>query len=121
MLSAGDEKQEVPGGRGEATYVAKCPACKAQGSADVVSVSSAAIGGEEEGSASSARVVALECRGLEPVAWQAGEGFKVSSAAAGSAAEWECSFLQEAEFSEYDEKSECSVEVSGVKGEWVKG
>ena len=117
VLSLGDGKQEIPGGRGEATYVAKCSACKAVGSADLLSVLGAALGGEG-GSAAPVPVAKLECRGLEPVAWQAGDGWRVASTA--SAATWEASFMEEAEFTEYDEESAASVEASGVAGVWSK-
>ena len=117
VLSLADEKAEVPGGRGAATFVAKCGACKSAGSADVVSVSAAALAAAAPGG--SLRLAELECRGLEPVAFQAGDGFRVASAA--GAAVWEnVSFLEEDAFCEYDEAAEVSVEVSGVTGEWEK-
>ena len=117
VLSLADEKAEVPGGRGAATFVARCGACKGAGSADVVSVSGAALAAAAPGG--SLRLAELECRGLEPVGFQAGDGFRVASAA--GAAAWEgVSFLEEEAFCEYDEAAEASVEVSGVTGEFEK-
>jgi hypothetical protein len=111
VLSLSDAKSEVPGGRGEATYVAKCASCKSVGSADLLAVQGAALA---EGSAGGVALARLECRGLEPTAWQAGDGWRVSCAA--GKATWEASFLEEDTFSEYDEEAAAAVECSAVNG-----
>jgi hypothetical protein len=115
VLTLSDAKTEVPGGRGEATYVAKCAACKAVASADLLAVLGAALA---EGGGGGAVLARLECRGCEPTAWQAGDGWRVACAA--GSASWEASFLEEEAFAEYDEDAGASVEVSAVKGEWKK-
>ena len=114
VIALADPKQDIPGGRGEATYVAKCAACKAVGSADLLGVQGTALA---EGSAS-ASLARLECRGLEPTAWQAGDGWRVACAA--GAAAWPASFMEEDTFNEYDEAAEVAVEASQVKGVWGK-
>ena len=114
VLSQSDAKTEIPGGRGEATYVAKCASCKSVGSADLLAVQGTALG---EGGAG-AVLARLECRGLEPTAWEAGDGWRVACSA-GKAA-WEASFLEEDTFSEYDEDAAAAVECGSVKGVWGK-
>jgi hypothetical protein len=115
VLALADPKCDVPGGRGQATYVAKCAACKAVASADVLGVLATALTPE----APAAALARLECRGVEPTGWQAGEGWRVGSAGGGGAS-WEASFLGEESFSEYDEGAEAAVEASGVTGAWKK-
>jgi hypothetical protein len=113
LLSLSDANVEVPGGKGEAKFVAKCASCKALSSVGVQNVSAGIVGGE-----GSEDAVKLECRGCEPIEFHAGEGFKVCSTL--SAAEWSASFLQEAEFCEFDEEAGLSIECSGVGGTWRK-
>ena len=116
VLSLSDDKLEVPGGRGADSYVAKCAACKAPCSVDVLGVLGAALTPE----APAAVLARLECRGVEPTGWQAGEGWRVAGLSGGSGAAWEASFLGEDAFSEYDEGEEAAVEASGVTGAWKK-
>jgi len=122
VFSKGDEKLEIPGGRGEASYVQKCPECKNVGSADILELSMASLGGDTEGSESSVKeleLAKLDCRGLEPHDFQVGDGWTVCSTS--STTVWEdVSFLEEDSFTEYDEKASAAVEVTGLKGVWKR-
>ena len=59
----------------------------------------------------------LECRGCEPVGFQAGDGWVV---AVESGASWEASFDEEDSFTEFDEGAGVPVTAENVRGEWRK-
>ena len=114
VLSTLDERVPIPGSKGEAHLVQRC-ACKAVATVEVVRHHTAPL--DAAALAAGAPLCVLECRGCEPCAWVAGDGWGVAGLASGA---WEASFLEEDTFSEYDEVAGAVVEVGGLRGEWRK-
>jgi hypothetical protein len=123
---AGDEaKTEIPGSKGLASLVQRC-ACGAVFTLDVTSKADAvepftaemagASGGAGAG-AEGAFLASLECRGCEPVAFEAGGGWTVVGA---GGTEFEGADLDKDDFAEYDESGEgTSVVVGAVVGSFT--
>jgi hypothetical protein len=128
----GDEATvEVPGSKGLATLVQKCGSCASVFSLDVTSTEAAvepftsamAEGGGGGGGGGSggaegggAFLAALECRGCEPVAFEAGGGWTVHGAG-GTA--YDDVNLDLDDFAEFDEAANCGEGASVAVGRVV--
>lgn len=113
-----DDKEEVPGSRGEANLVQSCKNCKETMTVVIVSKPSE-LKLTAQDAADGAPIAVLECRQCEPLAWQPGDGW---TATGPSGQAWgPLDFNKEPEFTEYDETAEAAVEVSGLGGSFVAG
>jgi len=111
---AGDEaKTEIPGSKGVASLVQKC-GCGAVFTVDVTSKAGAVEPFTAETAGEGAFLASLECRGCEPVAFEAGGGWLVVGA---GGTEFSDVNLDKDDFCEYDEAGEgTSVTVGAVVG-----
>jgi len=115
-----DEKVPIPGSRGEAHLLQRCAVCREQGNVTIVRMRCTAIDASALEAAGGAALATLECRGCEPCAWQAGDGWEVAALGEGGATWGGVSFDEEDSFNEFDERANVPVSVEGVSGEWRK-
>ena len=116
-------KVEVPGSRGLASLVQKCGSCASVFTLDVTSAPAAiesftAEMAESGGGGASAFFCTLECRGCEPVAFEPAGGWAVEGS---GGTLFENVDLVADEFAEFDERGDCPVTVSGLKGSVAAG
>eukprot|EP01104_Vermistella_antarctica_P021497 TRINITY_DN974_c0_g1_i1.p1 TRINITY_DN974_c0_g1~~TRINITY_DN974_c0_g1_i1.p1 ORF type:complete len:155 (-),score=39.57 TRINITY_DN974_c0_g1_i1:162-626(-) len=99
-------------GRGEANLVIKCKMCRRENSVDILtpSIQKYTISDQWQ------KVVTFDCRGIEPTAYLARDGF-VAVATSGTKFD-EVDFTDD-DFADYDEKSGEAVSVMDIKGRFV--
>jgi len=109
----GDNKVDVPGGRGVATLVQKCASCGSVSSVDVASTEAEAEAFTAEMSAAgrTAALVSLECRGCVPKSAEAAAGWAVEGS---GGTLFEGVDLSSGEFCDFDEASSESVIAGAV-------
>jgi len=107
-----ENKTEIPGGKGTASLVQKCGFCSSIFSLDVISTSDQIISYTSEAE-SPAFLASLECRGCEPVEYEAGAGWAVEGSGGTVFSDVD---LTSGDFCEFDEKADVSVTVSPVVG-----
>ena len=96
------------GSRGEAHLVQKCSFC---GSSFNATLTSSKPWAAENGDEEKQTLAVLECRGCEPISWQAAQGWTATSEAG---TEMEDVDLSEGEWADYDEEGDVAVTVLSV-------
>jgi hypothetical protein len=107
-----EAKTDIPGGKGTASLVQKCGFCSSPFSLDVTSTESQ-IGSYSSETKAPAFLATLECRGCEPVEFEAGPGWAVEGSGGTIFNDVD---LTSGDFCEFDEKSDASVTVSSIVG-----
>ena len=101
---------EVPGGKGSAKFLAKCKGCSRPYNVDIASTAADFVYTAEH-SGAWRRVASVECRGgVNPVAFEIGDGYKVT----GPKAEW-CNQDLGDDWAEFDEEADTSVSILSVE------
>jgi hypothetical protein len=112
-----EAKTEIPGGKGAASLVQKCGFCSSLFSLDVTSTEGQIASYMNEAEAP-AFLATFECRGCEPVEYEAGPGWAVEGSGGTIFSDVD---LTSGDFCEFDEKSDASVTVSSVAGVITSG
>jgi hypothetical protein len=110
----------IPGSRGEAHVVLRCRQCERVSSAELVEAARKGVRlGELTQAEQWVRVAALDFRGLEPVALDAGRSgpFAVETAGGGR---MEARF-DEGDWCDYSEREDVSVGVYRLQAQFVRG
>ncbi|XP_030756664.1 UPF0587 protein CG4646 [Sitophilus oryzae] len=109
------ESEKYPGktGRSENNYIAKCKMCGRENSLDIISGSNASYTIEDSEKFKS--IVSFDCRGIEPIEFQPGDGWIVKVAESGKI--FTDVDLKEKEWVEYDEKIQQSVGIYEFESE----
>eukprot|EP00123_Amoebidium_parasiticum_P005857 comp16947_c0_seq1/m.15544 comp16947_c0_seq1/g.15544 ORF comp16947_c0_seq1/g.15544 comp16947_c0_seq1/m.15544 type:complete len:171 (-) comp16947_c0_seq1:486-998(-) len=110
------EKLPVPGGKGEANIVTKCPLCNRVNSIDIIDGSGRAYTADHSGQFAS--ILTLDCRGVEPFDFEPRSGFQCKGTESGTV--FEDIDLTEKEWTEYDEKAGQSVGILEIQSRFVK-
>uniref|UniRef100_H2ZAB2 CXXC motif containing zinc binding protein n=1 Tax=Ciona savignyi TaxID=51511 RepID=H2ZAB2_CIOSA len=111
-----EENTETKGGRGSVSMVRKCKMCGRENHIDIIKEQLAAYTNESDGNFS--KVVAFECRGMEPVDFEFRSGWVVSSAC--SSVKFNDVDFSEKEWYEYDENANESLGVTELRHRFVK-
>eukprot|EP00904_Undaria_pinnatifida_P001206 jgi/Undpi1/11086/HiC_scaffold_30.g13384.m1 len=108
--------EELVGSRGTANFVVKWEGAKKQATANIVDIKKVTTGGEIKGEQSGefVSVLALDCRGLEPVAWHPSTDFSVTSGG-GTVYGSDDVDLSEGDWTEYCEKSAAPVSIMEIE------
>ncbi|CAN0216261.1 unnamed protein product [Laminaria digitata] len=108
--------EELVGSRGTANFVVKWQGAKKQATANIVDIKKVTTGGEIKGEQSGefVPILALDCRGLEPIAWHPSTDFSVTSDG-GSVYASEDVDLSEGDWTEYCEKSAAPVSIMEIE------
>ncbi|WOK91354.1 hypothetical protein Cni_G00045 [Canna indica] len=101
----------LPTGRGSANLVQKCKLCAREGTMQMVPGHGQPLTIEHSQAGIMSRLMVFDCRGLEPIDFSFGNGWKAQSLS-GTSFEVD---LSEGEFAEYDEKGECPVGISNIQ------
>ncbi|KAJ1667924.1 hypothetical protein IW140_003458 [Coemansia sp. RSA 1813] len=112
-ISAQDGSQ-ISGSRGEANLVMKCKFCKREGVASIVGEPAPYTA---ENSGSFARVLTVECRGIEPVEVELRDGWRAKSTESNECFELD---LTESEWYDYDDKAAVEVSVTEIESQLVR-
>jgi len=99
-------------GRGTCHLAIKWPGGKKQSSLSILDVDKPVLKYTEEDSGQWKVVLALECRGLEPVAWQPRADFAVTSL---GGKRWESVDLSELDWSDYDEDNDMPLSITSLE------
>ncbi|NP_001143983.1 UPF0587 protein F46B6.12 [Zea mays] len=105
------EQVDLPKGHGTAHLVQKCKLCGRDGTIVMIPGQGTPLTIEQSQKEEKTCLMVFDCRGYEPVEFSFGAGWKAESVH-GTPFEIDCS---EDEFSEYDEKGECPVELSKLQ------
>jgi len=108
------DEAPLKGGRGHASLVVKCKLCSRENSLDLVEDSVAPLTESEKFQT----VLAMDCRGLEPVDFSPRIGWRCEGAESGTP--FADVDLSEKEWVEYDEKAALSVGIYDVQCQFVK-
>ncbi|KFD57280.1 hypothetical protein M514_01791, partial [Trichuris suis] len=111
-----DEKFDIPSSRGQANFVCKCKLCGEQSSVDILKNSVRSY--KTELNEMWQRVVVFDCRGMEPVDYNADGGWTVMSSK--SNAIYECISLDNNEWLEYDEEGKVQLSIENVEHRFVR-
>ncbi|KAG0265504.1 hypothetical protein DFQ27_000583 [Actinomortierella ambigua] len=109
------DKSEQSSGRGEANLVMKCKFCKKENSCDFLTKP---VAYTIENNGKYVSMITMDCRGMEPVAFEPREGWKAKGAETETV--FEDIDLTDGDFADYDEKSELPVSISGIEAKFVK-
>ncbi|KAG0244909.1 hypothetical protein BGW41_005508 [Actinomortierella wolfii] len=109
------DKFEQSSGRGEANLVMKCKFCKKENSCDILSKP---VAYTIENSGKFVNMLTMDCRGMEPVNFEAREGWKAKGAETDTV--FEDIDLTDGDFADYDEKSELPVSINSIEAKFVK-
>ncbi len=119
------EKQPVKGGRGDANCVSKCKLCSRENSLDILEASLASYDAKDSGNWKT--IVAMDCRGMEPVEFSprngwAAKGYKEDEDGEGqeTGTAFEDVDLSDKDWADYDEKSSESTVISEFEAQFVK-
>ncbi|MBN3302249.1 CXXC motif containing zinc binding protein [Amia ocellicauda] len=110
------ENTPLKGGRGSASMVQKCKLCSRENSIDILKDTITPYNADD--SERFKTMVQFECRGLEPVDFQAQAGFAAQGAESGTP--FSEINLQEGDWNDYDEKSKESVGIYEVTHKVIK-
>lgn len=117
-LSTLDEKVEIPGGRGHATCVQKCKNCGRHNSVDIIEGSEGSLTAEETGEDDGfVHMLSLECRGMNPIEFQAMNGWFVQ----GPSESWDSVDLESGDWSEYDASADEAVSIMEIESRFEHG
>ncbi|KAF7282088.1 UPF0587 protein GA18326 [Rhynchophorus ferrugineus] len=103
------ESERFPGktGRSENNYIAKCKMCGRENSLDIIPGSNAPYSNNDSGKLKA--IVSFDCRGIEPIEFQPGDGWIIKIEESGKI--FRDVDLSEKEWVEYDEKIQQSVGI----------
>ncbi|CAN8025097.1 hypothetical protein HPB47_025525 [Ixodes persulcatus] len=111
-----DSKSACKGGPGSANLVIRCKLCSRENSLDVIP--SSLVPYTADDSPGFKTIVAFDCRGVEPVAFDARDGFEAVAAESGS--RFAQVKLEDNEWADYDEKAKQTVGVYELTHRFVK-
>ncbi|OZJ06913.1 hypothetical protein BZG36_00082 [Bifiguratus adelaidae] len=110
------DTSDISGSRGSANLVMRCKFCKRESSAQFEVTPTKPYTAEDSGQF--AKMIVIECRGLEPV------DFKPEGAWAARGAETNTQFqdidLTEDDWADYDEKAELPVGITEIESRFTK-
>ncbi|XP_064486031.1 CXXC motif containing zinc binding protein-like [Ornithodoros turicata] len=109
-------KSAVKGSRGTANLVIKCKLCGRENSIDVLPETVVPYTAED--ALNLKTIASFDCRGVEPVSFDARDGFVVE--ASGSRTQFADVNLEEKEWSDYDEKEKQTVGIYELEHKFVK-
>ncbi|KAJ2550018.1 hypothetical protein EV175_004222 [Coemansia sp. RSA 1933] len=109
-----DDSSQISGSRGEANLVMRCKFCKREGVASIVGEP---VPYTAESSGNFARVLTVECRGIEPVELELRDGWKAKSTESEERFEID---LTEGEWYDYDETAAVEVSVTDIDSKFVR-
>lgn len=111
------ESTKCPGktGRSETNYLAKCKLCGRENNMDIVEGSNEKYTDKDQGHFKT--IVVFDCRGIEPVEFQPGEGWIAKAQESGKI--FENVDLSEKEWVEYDEKAQNSVGIYELESNFI--
>eukprot|EP00163_Fabomonas_tropica_P003397 TRINITY_DN1289_c0_g1_i1.p1 TRINITY_DN1289_c0_g1~~TRINITY_DN1289_c0_g1_i1.p1 ORF type:complete len:164 (-),score=40.29 TRINITY_DN1289_c0_g1_i1:137-628(-) len=109
------EVVEMPGSRGEANVVMTCKFCNRHNSIDIVQERIQMYTGDDAGKF--VPLASFEFRGVEPVGWDAGEGFKCKSSE--SSHTFTGIDMSEGEWCDYDDDGDVPVGIYSPEAEFV--
>ncbi|KAJ1735706.1 hypothetical protein H4S06_004157 [Coemansia sp. BCRC 34490] len=112
-ISAEDAGQ-ISGSRGGANLVMRCKFCKREGAASIVGNPEPY---KEENSGSFAKVLVIECRGLEPVEFEPRDGWAAKSTESNDVFDID---LTEGEWYDYDENASVEVSVTEIESRFTR-
>ncbi|XP_010244361.1 PREDICTED: UPF0587 protein C1orf123 [Nelumbo nucifera] len=110
------ETVPLPNGRGTTNLVQKCKFCGREGTVLMITGRGRPLTTEVSQAGKQTPLMVFECRGLEPVDFAFGDGWKAESI---EGTEFTGINLSEGEFADYDEKGECPVVISNLHAEFV--
>ncbi|KAH7982371.1 hypothetical protein HPB52_004285 [Rhipicephalus sanguineus] len=106
----------MKGSRGEANLVLKCKLCSRENSMDVLNDKIQAYNADN--SSEFVTVVIFECRGVEPVAFDARDGFTATAAESGTI--FDDVKFENKEWAEYDEEGKQAVGIYDLEHQFIK-
>ncbi|XP_050047186.1 CXXC motif containing zinc binding protein [Dermacentor andersoni] len=109
-------RSPMKGSRGDANLVLKCKLCSRENSMDVLNDKIQAY--DAENSSQFVTVIVFECRGVEPVAFDARDGFTATAAESGTIFD-EVKF-ESKEWAEYDEQGKQAVGIYDLEHQFIK-
>lgn len=109
------ESAPLKGGRGSASMVAKCKLCSRENSIDILKET---IKPYSNDAAQFQTIVAFDCRGLEPIEFEARGGWTVEHHESG--ASFDDVSLVENEWADFDERSGEPVGITELEHQFVK-
>ncbi|XP_049527684.1 CXXC motif containing zinc binding protein isoform X2 [Dermacentor silvarum] len=109
-------RSPMKGSRGDANLVLKCKLCSRENSMDVLNEKIQAY--DAESSSQFVTVIVFECRGVEPVAFDARDGFTATAAESGTIFD-EVKF-ESREWADYDEQGKQAVGIYDLEHKFIK-
>ncbi|KAJ2782995.1 hypothetical protein H4R18_001958 [Coemansia javaensis] len=110
------ETRNKPGSRGEANLVMRCKFCKREGAASILDRAVEYTGGDS--GEEFATILSIECRGMEPVAFEPRGGWTAKGVDSNMRFEFD---LDEGEWYGYDEKAGIEVSVADIEHRFQRG
>jgi hypothetical protein len=111
-----EDTRGLTGSRGAANLVMRCKFCRRESSAQFDTSPIVPYTADSNGNFS--RLVVIDCRGLEPVAFQPRNGWTAKGVESGTV--FDDVDLSEGEWADYDEKAEEPVSISEIEAKFVK-
>ena len=115
-----DSTSELPGSRGEAHLVMKCKYCERVSSIEWIEHKKGVKVGNVDKSDTMCRVLALECRGLEPFGLEV-EACAPMALISSKDNVVEDVVIDEGDFADYDDEGDVSVCIYKLKSQFVRG
>lgn len=109
------ENNPLKGGRGHASMVSKCKLCSRENSIDILKDTITPYTADD--SETFKKIVAFECRGMEPIEFQPRTGWVAKGAETSSSFNID---LTEGEWCDYDEKAGESVGIYEIESKFEK-
>ncbi|XP_068648738.1 uncharacterized protein [Aristolochia californica] len=106
----------LPNGRGTANLVRKCKFCGREGTLLMIPGKGRPLTDTLSDQGQFAPLMLFECRGLEPIDYFFGDGWKVESVHETTFTDID---LSPGDYVEYDEKGQCPVGISNLRSEFV--
>lgn len=110
------ESQPIKGSRGSANFVSKCKLCGRENSLDIIKESIAEYNAEDSNQMK--KIVAFDCRGVEPTDFSPRTGFYCEGVE--SPTKFTDIDLSEKDWCDYDESTQQSVGVYEVTSQFIK-
>lgn len=111
-----NESTDTKGGRGSANMVQKCKVCSRENHMDIIKDRLKVYTNDDSGSF--VTLIVFECRGIEPVAFDFRNGWKVSSSCSNMT--FSDVDLSETEWYDYDDNANESVSITELEVKFIK-
>ncbi|UJR08449.1 hypothetical protein I4U23_012719 [Adineta vaga] len=114
------EASSIAGSRGEANFIMKCKFCSQEGNINIEPIKPAvSYTSEDSDNHKFKTIVIFDCRGIEPIDWQPGDGWTCQGVESNT--KFKAIDLSEnKEWMDYDEKTKEAVTINELEFKFVK-